>query len=64
MTERNTKLDEHLNESYPEVKIWNLTFSPADIIYNLDETAYRCMCSDLWYDDEDEYLFDDENDDE
>lgn len=35
-----------LNEIYPEIKLGYLTFSPADIIEELDPTAFRCGYND------------------
>lgn len=39
--------DEILNDSYGEIKLGYLTFSPADIIKNCDPIAYRVGLSDF-----------------
>lgn len=44
--ERNAQLDEMLNECYGEFTIMGCTFSAADILYALDEVAYRCAVAD------------------
>ena len=54
MEERNERLDEFLNEAYETVTIGGIEFSPADILYELDPTAYRCMVADMGFDDEDD----------
>lgn len=45
--ERHDIVDDYLNEAYEEVTILGCTFSPADILYELDPTAYRCLAADL-----------------
>lgn len=45
--ERHDIVDEYLNAAYEEVTISGCTFSPADILYKLDPTAYRCLALDL-----------------
>lgn len=50
MTETNEQFDEMLNEVYPEYKIGDLTFSPAQILRTCDPVAYRIYAND--YDDE------------
>ena len=37
---------EMLNEAYPEVKIGCLTFSPADIVEEMDPIAFSCIVAD------------------
>jgi hypothetical protein len=39
--------DDILNDSYGEIKLGYLTFSPADIIKNCDPIAYRVGLSDF-----------------
>lgn len=49
---RNDRLDQYLDDAYPEVIIGGLTFSPSRIIFELDPIAYNCMVSDLGLDEE------------
>lgn len=52
--ERNERLDDMLNECYPEVEICGITFSPADILAECDPVAYRCAVAELEQEDEDD----------
>lgn len=39
--------DDLLNECYGEIKLGDLTFSPAEIIKTLDPIVYRCGLADF-----------------
>lgn len=41
--------DEYLDEIYPEVEILGVTFSPSQIMAEVDPIAYRCGFND-WVD--------------
>lgn len=51
---RHDIVDDYLNEAHEEVVICGCTFSPADILFELDPIAYRCLAADLVDDDADE----------
>lgn len=51
---RHDIIDDWLNEVYDEVTICGCTFSPADILFKLDPTAYRCLAADLLAEEEEE----------
>lgn len=51
---RNESLDEMLNELYEEVVICGCTFSPADILAELDPIAYRQALLDSGFGEEEE----------
>lgn len=53
-TERNEQLDDLLNDTNETVTIWGLNFEPADIVFELDPIAYRCMVADMWFDEHNE----------
>ena len=58
------KICQLLDESYPEVKIGQLTFSPSQIVKECDPVAFRCMVADepIQYQCDDcNEIFDDEN---
>lgn len=58
--ERIEAVDDMLNEVYPEVVIGGITFSPADILAELDPVAYNCMASEYIDDNVDEEEEEDE----
>lgn len=52
--QRHDIVDDYLNVAYEEVTICGCTFSPADILFELDPIAYRCLAADLMADEDDE----------
>ena len=62
--ETNAKLDDYLDEAYPEVEIAGIKFSPSRILFELDPIAYACACADLGFDEWDEEEDEDDEDDE
>lgn len=44
--ERNEQYDEHLNDSYPSLRIAGVSISPSDALYHCDPVAYRCGLAD------------------
>lgn len=51
---RHDIVDDYLNAAHEEVVICGCTFSPADILFELDPIAYRCLAADLGADEEEE----------
>jgi len=43
-----------LDESYPEVKIGQLTFTASEIVEQLDPIAFDCMVVDMEFPDDEE----------
>lgn len=43
-----------LDESYPEVKIGQLTFTASEIVEQLDPIAFDCMVADMEFPDDEE----------